>query len=106
MGIYLFNRDALVDVLEKTDYRDFGKEVFPASIRTPQRAGASVRRLLGRHRHDQVVLRGQPEPDATAEPPFELGVARSADLLAARFLPPSRIDGATIRNSLVADGCA
>ena len=24
----------------------------------------------------------------------------------ARFLPPSRIDGATIRNSLVADGCA
>lgn len=34
MGIYLFNRDALVDVLEKTEYQDFGKEVFPASIRT------------------------------------------------------------------------
>ena len=33
MGIYLFNRDTLVDVLEKTDYQDFGKEVFPASIR-------------------------------------------------------------------------
>ncbi len=33
MGIYLFNRNALVDVLRKTDYRDFGKEVFPASIR-------------------------------------------------------------------------
>ena len=33
MGIYLFNRDTLVDVLQKTDYRDFGKEVFPASIR-------------------------------------------------------------------------
>ena len=34
MGIYLFNRNALVDVLRKTDYRDFGKEVFPASIRS------------------------------------------------------------------------
>ncbi len=34
MGIYLFNRKTLIDVLEKTDYRDFGKEVFPASIRT------------------------------------------------------------------------
>ena len=34
MGIYLFNRNTLVDVLQKTDYRDFGKEVFPASIRT------------------------------------------------------------------------
>jgi len=33
MGIYLFNRDTLLDVLKKTDYRDFGKEVFPASIR-------------------------------------------------------------------------
>ena len=34
MGIYLFNRETLVDVLGKTDYRDFGKEVFPASIRS------------------------------------------------------------------------
>ena len=34
MGIYLFNRDTLVDALEKTDYQDFGKEVFPASMRT------------------------------------------------------------------------
>ena len=34
MGIYLFNRDTLVDVLEKTDYHDFGNEIFPASIRT------------------------------------------------------------------------
>jgi glucose-1-phosphate adenylyltransferase len=33
MGIYLFNRDTLVDVLTKTDYHDFGKEVFPASVR-------------------------------------------------------------------------
>ncbi len=34
MGIYLFNRATLVDVLTKTDYHDFGKEVFPASMRT------------------------------------------------------------------------
>ena len=34
MGIYLFNRDTLIEALEKTDYRDFGKEVFPASIRS------------------------------------------------------------------------
>ena len=62
MGIYLFNRNALIDVLRKTDYRDFGKEVFPASIRSAARAGPPVRRLLGRHRHDQVVLPGQPGP--------------------------------------------
>jgi glucose-1-phosphate adenylyltransferase len=34
MGIYLFNRDTLVEALMKTNYQDFGKEVFPAAIRT------------------------------------------------------------------------
>ena len=34
MGIYLFKRKVLVDLLEKTDYQDFGREIFPTSIRT------------------------------------------------------------------------
>ena len=34
MGIYIFNRKTLVDVLTKTTYQDFGKEVFPAAFRT------------------------------------------------------------------------
>jgi len=36
MGIYLFKRDVLVDLLKNSDYEDFGKEVFPMSIRTHQ----------------------------------------------------------------------
>ncbi len=38
--------------------------------------------------------------------PFDLASATAPIYSRARFLPPSRIDGATIRNSLVADGCA
>jgi len=34
MGIYLFNRETMFDVLRKTTYADFGKEVFPAAIRS------------------------------------------------------------------------
>ena len=34
MGIYLFNRDTLVELLDKTPYQDFGKEIFPAAIRS------------------------------------------------------------------------
>ena len=106
MGIYLFNRQTLVDVLTKTDYRDFGKEVFPASIRTQQRAGPPVRRLLGRHRHDQVVLRGQPGPGRPAHRPSTCSVAERADLHAGpASCRPRAIDGATVRGSLVADGC-
>ena len=32
MGIYVFNRDLLVEVLETTNYADFGREVFPATL--------------------------------------------------------------------------
>ena len=34
MGIYVFNRDFLLEVLRKTTYQDFGKEVFPAAFRS------------------------------------------------------------------------
>ncbi len=34
MGLYIFNRELLFDVLNKTNYEDFGKEVFPAAIRS------------------------------------------------------------------------
>jgi glucose-1-phosphate adenylyltransferase len=104
MGIYLFNRDTLVDVLEKTDYQDFGREIFPASVRT---------------RHVQVHLFDGYWEDigsiksfyqanlalAARVPSFELSSAEAPLFSRARFLPPSRIEGATIRDSLVADGC-
>ena len=34
MGIYLFNRNTLLELLRGSEYADFGKEVFPLSIRT------------------------------------------------------------------------
>ena len=32
MGIYVFNRDLLFEMLSGSTYTDFGKEVFPATI--------------------------------------------------------------------------
>lgn len=104
MGIYLFNRDTLVDVLTKTDYRDFGKEIFPASLRS---------------RHVQVHLFDGYWEDigtiksffhanlalASAEPPFELASSVAPIYSRARFLPSANIQGATIRGSLISDGC-
>jgi glucose-1-phosphate adenylyltransferase len=104
MGIYLFTRDTLAAVLEKTNYQDFGKEVFPASIRS---------------RHVQLHLFDGSWDDigtiasfyeanlqlAQMDPPFDLMSESSPIYSRPRFLPPSRVDGATIRRSLVADGC-
>lgn len=104
MGIYLFNRDTLLDVLTKTNYRDFGKEVFPASMRT---------------RHVQVYLFDGYWEDigtiksffqanlelAAQAPPFDFHSHDAPIYSRARFLPPTRAEGATIRRSLLADGC-
>lgn len=104
MGIYLFNRDTLLDVLSKTNYRDFGKEVFPASMRT---------------RHVQVYLfDGYWEDIGTIKsffhanlelagprPPFDFHSGDAPIYSRPRYLPPTRTEGATIRRSLIADGC-
>ncbi|HWA99933.1 MAG TPA: glucose-1-phosphate adenylyltransferase [Pirellulales bacterium] len=104
MGIYLFNRDRLVDVLTKTDYHDFGKEIFPTSIRT--------------HRVQVHLFDGYWEDIGTIKafyqanldlcqrsPAFELNSSLAPLYTRARFLPPSVVEGATIRNSLISDGC-
>ena len=56
----------------------------------PARAGAPVRRLLGGHRHDQVVLRGEPGVGPAGRP-VRSGVGRGADLLP-RPLPAADAD--------------
>jgi len=103
MGIYLFNRDTLLDVLRKTDYRDFGKEVFPASIRSRH---VQVH-LFDGYWEDIGTIRSFYEANLKLVNPqaqFELLLPEAPIYSRTRFLPPTRIDGATIRNSLIADG--
>lgn len=105
MGIYLFNRDRLVDLLTKTEYHDFGKEIFPASIRTHR---VQVH-LFDGYWEDIGTIKSFYEANlalAQPDPPFELTSAEATIFSRARFLAPSQIDGATIRQSLVSDGCS
>lgn len=104
MGIYVFKRETLLDVLSKTDYQDFGKEVFPASIRTRH---VQVH-LFDGYWEDIGTIRAffQANLDlAKTSPPFQLSSPQSPIYSRPRFLPPTRFDGATIKNSLIADGC-
>ncbi len=104
MGIYLFNRKTLLEVLSKTDYQDFGKEVFPASMRTRH---VQVH-LFDGYWEDIGTIKSFFEANlslADVEPPFDLVLPHRPIYTRARFLPPSRIDGATVTRSLIADGC-
>ena len=90
-------------MLRKTDYRDFGKEVFPASIRSRH---VQVH-LFDGYWEDIGTIKsfyeanlGLAKPDA----PFDLASAEAPIYSHARFLPPTRVDDAVVRGSLVADG--
>jgi glucose-1-phosphate adenylyltransferase len=104
MGIYVFNREALVDVLTKTDYHDFGKEVFPASMRSRK----VFMHLFDGYWEDIGTIKSfyQCNIDlAKTAPPFDLPSPDAPIYTRARFLPPTIINGAQINNSLIADGC-
>ncbi|MEC7501196.1 MAG: glucose-1-phosphate adenylyltransferase [Planctomycetota bacterium] len=104
MGIYLFDRDFLVEVLENNDFQDFGKEVFPASIRKKH---VNVHLFDGYWEDIGTIgsfYRCSLEL-ASAQPPFNFMMPEAPIYSHARYLPPSRIDQAQVHNSVVADGC-
>ncbi len=105
MGIYLFNRQTLIDVLANEEQSDFGKEIFPEAI-----SSRHVQlHLFDGYWEDIGTIRSFYEANlemAQANPPFPLASATSPIYSRARFLPPTRIDGAEVTRSLVADGCA
>lgn len=104
MGIYVFNRDVLIKLLTQSDYQDFGKEVFPMSIRTHNVHA----HLFDGYWEDIGTVRSfydanidLTRPDA----PFTLENQDAPIFTHARFLPPSRLDGVTVKSSLISDGC-
>jgi glucose-1-phosphate adenylyltransferase len=104
MGIYLFNYNTLLSALEKTNYPDFGKDVFPATIRSRH----VQLHVFDGYWEDIGTIRSFYDANlrlARPNPPFELISATAPIYSRARFLPPTRFDGTTIEHSLVADGC-
>lgn len=104
MGLYIFNRDLLFDVLEKTNYEDFGKEVFPAAIRSKR---VQVH-LFDGFWEDIGTIRAFYDANLSLtwkNPPFDFVSPEAPVYSRARFLPPTLIEGATVKSSLIADGC-
>jgi len=104
MGIYLFNRDLLLEILKTGDCQDFGKEVFPRAI---DRYHTQVHVFDG-YWEDIGTIGAFYEANmslTTQNPPFSLGLGDLPVYTRPRFLPPARIRGASVTDSLVSDGC-
>ncbi len=105
MGIYLFNRQSLLDLLHaKPLATDFGKDVFPRSIKT-HRVQAH---LFDGYWEDLGTVKAYHEANlalAGNRPPFDFHSPEGVIYTRMRFLPASRISGANLNECLVSDGC-
>jgi glucose-1-phosphate adenylyltransferase len=104
MGIYLFNRSTLVDLLASGDSVDFGKEIFPQAI-----AGHRVQAHLFDGYWEDIGTVGafhKANIDLTRDnPPFDFTFGDHPIYTRPRYLPCSRLSGATVTDSLISDGC-
>jgi glucose-1-phosphate adenylyltransferase len=103
MGIYLFNRNLLFQLLENNTRTDFGKEIIPQSI--------------AEHRVLSYQFEGYWTDIGNIHSFFEANIGLTDDIpefnlfdkrpiyTRARMLPPSKILGTTLEKTIVADGC-
>ncbi len=104
MGIYVFDRDLLIELMNDPKTIDFGKEIIPQSI--------------GKHKvlsyqfegywTDIGNIRSYFEANlglTDAIPDFNLFDNRNRIYTRARTLPPSKISGTLIKDSIIAEGC-
>ena len=94
MGIYLFNRQVLIDLLNAPPLAtDFGKEIFPRSIKT-HRVQAH---LFDGYWEDLGTVKAYHEANlalASNDPPFDFHSPDGVIYTRMRFLPASRLSGA------------
>jgi len=103
MGIYVFNRDALIQALDN-QHVDFGKNVIPEQI---HKAKVSAYIFQG-YWEDIGTIRSFFDANlalARTLPPFNFFDSEAPIFTHARFLPASKINSATVREAVVSDGC-
>lgn len=104
MGIYIFNRDLLVKLMENPETMDFGKEIIPQSIE--------------KHKTLSYQYEGYWTDIGNIDSFFEANLGLTDDIPAfdlyerskriytrARMLPTSKISGTTTVKTIIAEGC-
>ena len=103
MGIYLFNRKLLYDLLIGNDRTDFGKEIIPQSIE--------------KHKVISYQYEGYWTDIGTIPSFFDANLGLTDDIpqfnlfdknhiyTRARMLPPSKVSGTLLEQTIISDGC-
>ncbi|SFC96893.1 glucose-1-phosphate adenylyltransferase [Algibacter pectinivorans] len=104
MGIYVFNKDLLVDLMKNPDTNDFGKEIIPQAIK--------------KHKTLSYQYEGYWTDIGTIESFFEANLGLTDDIpkfdlynkdkriyTHARMLPTTKIAGTSLDKAVVSEGC-
>ena len=104
MGIYIFNRDLLIELMNDPSTIDFGKEIIPQNI--------------DKHKTLSYQFEGYWTDIGNIDSFFEANIGLTDDIpkfdlfdndkrvyTRARILPTTKISGTTLNNSVIADGC-
>jgi glucose-1-phosphate adenylyltransferase len=103
MGIYLFNRDVLIECLNN-QLVDFGKHVIPQSIKD-RHVNAYI---FNGYWEDIGTVRAFYEANLDLTdivPEYSFFEADAPIYTHPRFLPGSKVNGATLRQAIISDGC-
>ena len=106
MGIYVFKRQALIDLLEKyPDQTDFGKEIIPSAANDHTLQAY----LFDGYWEDIGTIKAFYEANLALtqqpKPPFSFYSDSAPIYTRSRFLPPSKMVDCQITESMVAEGC-
>lgn len=104
MGIYMFKTEVLVDLLENSTDADFGGEVIPAAIHTHYVMGFE----FDGYWEDIGTIRSFYETNlALTRPnsPFSFHDPERPIYTRPRYLPGSFVEGSSVHNVLLAEGC-
>ncbi len=104
MGIYIFNRDLLIQLMDDTSTNDFGKEIIPQSI--------SSHKVMSYQYEGYWTDIGNIDSFFKANlgladdfPAFDLYNKERKIYTHARMLPTSKISGTEMNKAVIASGC-
>lgn len=106
MGIYIFNRRLLVDLLLDLykDYTDFGKEILPRALKEYKVTSYQYDGYWTDIGHIYSFFEANLALTQDI-PPFNLFDKSNAVYTRARMLPPAKISGTTLEKTIIAEGC-
>ena len=104
MGIYIFNKDLLIELMDNPETMDFGKEIIPQSI--------------DKHKTISYQYEGYWTDIGNIDSFFDANLGLTDDIPSfnlydkekriytrARMLPTTKVTGTTLEKAVIADGC-